>query len=132
MNFELESQYLEIQEQARAFAIAIRPFAVEADESSEIHPGVLTAFRESGLGELMVPEQFGGRSENIDPLAWDGGMAVRHGDWKLMKQKKGARLLYNLAGDIGEKTDLANQHPEIVETLQAKWNAWNSEMALER
>ena len=69
MNFELDAPYLEIQRQARDFAQAIEPIAVEADEMSEIHPGVLAALRESGLCEFMVPEEFGGRSERLDPLA---------------------------------------------------------------
>jgi acyl-CoA dehydrogenase len=30
---------------------------------------VLAAFRESGLSDLMVPEEYGGRSERLDPLA---------------------------------------------------------------
>lgn len=69
MNFELDAPYLEIQRQARDFARAIEPIAVEADEMSEIHPGVLAALRESGLSDLMVPAQFGGRLERLDPLA---------------------------------------------------------------
>ena len=69
MNFELDASYLEIQQQARDFACAIEPIAAEADEMSEIHPGVLAAFRESGLSDLMVPEEYGGRSERLDPLA---------------------------------------------------------------
>jgi acyl-CoA dehydrogenase len=69
MNFELDAPYLEIQQQARDFARAIEPIAIEADEMSEIHPGVLAAFRESGLSNLMVPEEFGGRSKRLDPLA---------------------------------------------------------------
>ena len=69
MNFELDGPYLEIQQQARDFAHAIEPIAAEADEMSEIHPGVLAAFRESGLSDLMVPEEYGGRSERLDPLA---------------------------------------------------------------
>ena len=69
MNFELDAPYLEIQRQARDFAQAIEPIAVEADEMSEIHPGVLAALRESGLTEFMVPAEFGGRSERLDPLA---------------------------------------------------------------
>jgi len=69
MNFELDTPYLEIQQQARDFALAIEPIAVEADEMSEIHPGVLAALRKSGLCEFMVPEEYGGRSERLDPLA---------------------------------------------------------------
>jgi len=69
MNFDLEPAYVELQQQARAFARTIEPMAVEADDCSEIHPGVLAAFRNSRLSELMVPAQFGGCSESIDPLA---------------------------------------------------------------
>lgn len=69
MNFELDAPYLEIQQQARDFARTIEPIATEADEMSEIHPGVLTALRESGLSSLMVPAEYGGRSERLDPLA---------------------------------------------------------------
>ena len=69
MNFELDAPYLEIQRQARDFARAIDPVAVEADEMSEIHPVVLAALRESGLSDLMVPAEYGGRTERLDPLA---------------------------------------------------------------
>jgi len=69
MNFELDAPYLEIQRQAREFADAIEPVAVQADEMSEIHPAVLTALRESGLSDLMVPAEYGGRAERLDPLA---------------------------------------------------------------
>jgi acyl-CoA dehydrogenase len=69
MNFELDAPYLEIQQQARDFARAIEPIAVQADEMSEIHPGVLAALKESGLSDLMVPAEFGGRAERLDPLA---------------------------------------------------------------
>jgi len=43
--------------------------AVEADESSQVHPGVLAALQRSGLNKLMVPAQYGGRAERLDPLA---------------------------------------------------------------
>jgi acyl-CoA dehydrogenase len=69
MNFELDSHYLEIQRQARDFARAIEPVAAQADEMSEIHPGVLAALKESGLSDLMVPAEYGGRLERLDPLA---------------------------------------------------------------
>ena len=54
--------------------------------------------------------------------------AVRHGDWKLQiaegnKVKAGegafAPKLYNLRADVGEATDVAAAHPEIVARLQA-------------
>lgn len=69
MNFELEPAYLELQREARAFARSIEPMAVEADESSEVHRGMLSALQKSGLSGLMVPAQYGGRSVRPDPLA---------------------------------------------------------------
>ena len=69
MSFELDPMYLEIQQQAREFAQTIEPLAEEADESSEVHSGVLDALRNSGLSELMVTTEYGGRFERLDPLA---------------------------------------------------------------
>ena len=69
MNFELDSGYLEIQQQAREFAQSIEHLAAEADEMSEVHPGLLSALRESGLSRLMVPAEFGGLSATLDPVA---------------------------------------------------------------
>jgi len=56
--------------------------------------------------------------------------AVRQGDWKLMlptaaalRPRAGAKVptaarLFNLRTDIGESTDVASQHPEVVARLQ--------------
>jgi arylsulfatase A-like enzyme len=70
-----------------------------------------------------------------DTLYWRFGqqMAIRKGDWKLVKYDanadggKGttAAKLYNLADDIGEKTDLAAKQPEKVKELQTAWDEWN-------
>jgi acyl-CoA dehydrogenase len=69
MNFELDPAYLDLQREARAFAQSIEALAVEADESSQVHAGVLAALQRSGLTKLMVPAQYGGRAERLDPLA---------------------------------------------------------------
>jgi acyl-CoA dehydrogenase len=69
MNFTLGAKYLEIQREALALARSIEPIADAADEMSEVHPGVLEAIQRSGLAELMVPAEFGGRFERLDPLA---------------------------------------------------------------
>jgi arylsulfatase A-like enzyme len=52
--------------------------------------------------------------------------AVRHGDDKLMLQQYKTPRLFNLAGDIGEKTDLAGQKPELRDALQKAYDAWNA------
>jgi acyl-CoA dehydrogenase len=69
MNFQLDPPYVALQQQAREFARSIEHLAVEADESSVVHPGILAALRGSGLTRLMVPKAFGGLHDRLDPLA---------------------------------------------------------------
>lgn len=47
---------------------------------------------------------------------WPGSnQAIRWGDWKAVRPKPGAPVeLYNLKKDLGETTNLAGQHPELV------------------
>ncbi len=70
-----------------------------------------------------------------DALFWRFGkqMAIRQGDWKLVRYDLGAEgksglsdaKLYNLKDDIGEATDLSAKHPDKVKELQAAWDAWD-------
>ncbi len=69
MNFELDAPYIALQQQAREFAQAIDPYAIEADDSSQVHPAVLRALQQSKLCNLMVPAEYGGRGARLDPLA---------------------------------------------------------------
>jgi arylsulfatase A-like enzyme len=78
-----------------------------------------------------------------DALYWRFGaqMAIRRGDWKLVKGPsagvpierrahatvEGAEL-YNLRDDIGEKNNLAAQQPEKVRELAAAWKKWDGEL----
>ncbi len=51
--------------------------------------------------------------------------AVRQGDWKLIEQyEDGSLELYNLADDVGETTNLADQEPEKAQALQKQLHAW--------
>jgi arylsulfatase A-like enzyme len=80
-----------------------------------------------------------------EALYWRFGqqMALRKGDWKLVKgmgskgvengehPSKGSAQdaeLYNLAQDIGEKNDLAQREPERLKDLTATWEKWNAEL----
>ena len=38
-------------------------------------------------------------------------------------------LLYHLAEDPGETTDLAARYPERVQALDAEWQSWNRQQA---
>ncbi len=53
---------------------------------------------------------------------YGGQQTIRVGDWKAVRQnlRKGKikTELYNIAKDIGEKHDVADQHPEIVARLE--------------
>ena len=52
--------------------------------------------------------------------------AVRKGDWKLVKIAllPGKTELFNLAADPGEKTNVADQHPDIVTDLESRLLAY--------
>jgi arylsulfatase A-like enzyme len=64
-----------------------------------------------------------------DVLLWRFGAqsAVRKGNWKLV-QRGGSAELYDLAADLGEKTDLAAQKPEVVKDLGDLYARWNAEL----
>ena len=82
--------------------------------------------------DTEVPDSL--RSENIDKLLekkkqkkhdflyWEfdetDQIAVRMDDWKMVV-KKGTPFLYNLKTDIHEDTDIALQHPDVVEKMKA-------------
>jgi arylsulfatase A-like enzyme len=53
------------------------------------------------------------------------GGAVRIGDWKLVERYEDGRVhLYNLAGDIGERTDLADNHPDRIADMRNRLHRW--------
>ena len=79
-----------------------------------------------------------------DTLYWRLGnmMAIRRGEWKLVKTREGRldtdvnalsdlsdATLYNLTEDIGEQRDLAAKHPDKVKELAAAWRQWNQQLA---
>lgn len=80
----------------------------------------------------------GNTAQPHEALYWRFGqqIAVRKGDWKLVKSAPGAAgggaastegaELYNLSSDIGEKTNLADKQPEKVKELAGLWNTWNA------
>jgi arylsulfatase A-like enzyme len=94
-------------------------------------------------GVDLIPYLKGEKSEPPHKaLFWRFGtqIAVRMGDWKLVKAPgegigrgeiqgkattEGAHL-YNLASDIGEKTNLADKEPGKYRELAAAWDTWNA------
>jgi arylsulfatase A-like enzyme len=115
--------------------------------SLDIHASALAA---AGVGAKpewkldgvdLVPYLSGKKGGAPHPvLYWRFGpqMAVRQGDWKLVRPDRAVKgefadvakepMLFNLTEDIGENNDLASMHPDKVEELQATWDKWNAEL----
>jgi arylsulfatase A-like enzyme len=57
------------------------------------------------------------------------GGAIRMEDWKLIERYEDGRVhLYNLAEDIAEQNDLADQYPERVQDMREKLHQWYEEV----
>lgn len=76
-------------------------------------------------GNSILPTLTGkGEQKSHEFLYWEfheGGtkQAVRHGNWKAIRQSTGAKLeLYDIATDIGEAKNVAGQNPEVVAKIE--------------
>jgi len=82
-------------------------------------------------GVNLVPYLSGSASHRPHGrLFWRSGpnWAVRDGDWKLICTDS-RYWLYDLSGDIGEVTNVAENHPEIVRQIKAAYEEWQLQMA---
>jgi arylsulfatase A-like enzyme/pimeloyl-ACP methyl ester carboxylesterase len=93
-------------------------------------------------GVNLLPYLTGKSSLPDRALYWRFGdhMAIRMGDWKLVKSSEGQLMaagpegfgdlpgaeLYNLKDDIGEKNNLAAMQPQKVRQLGDAWRQWNN------
>ncbi len=77
-------------------------------------------------GISLAPTLLGGQQEPREYLyrefpGYGGQQTIRVGDWKAVRQgMKRGKLeieLYNIAQDVGEKNNVADEHPEIVKQL---------------
>ncbi len=64
-------------------------------------------------------------------LFWNthGSEVARWKEWRIVRFRGGPWRLYHIDDDPGETTDLATEHPGVLETLVAKYDAWLAEMA---
>jgi arylsulfatase A-like enzyme len=79
-------------------------------------------------GLSLVDFLLGGPAPTRDYFYWELHegrpiQAVRFGDWKAVRNGPGSALeLYDLAQDIGETTDIAADHPDLVEKAERLMN----------
>jgi len=79
-------------------------------------------------GVNLLPYLTGEKQDSPhDALFWRFGhqRAVRSGDWKMTDIGEGAKL-FNLAKDIGEKSDLASTEADKLKQLEAAYAEWNN------
>lgn len=67
--YDLSPQHRTLQEIARSVATQVEPFANEADDYIDVHPGCLETLKASGLVRQVVPAAYGGEADVLDPLA---------------------------------------------------------------
>jgi len=82
-----------------------------------------------GDGKSLLPIADGvASSASRASLFWRVGQkhAVRHGDWKLIRNG-GDWELFDLATDVSESHDLAADYPDRVDELAGLWQDWSAE-----
>lgn len=83
----------------------------------------------AGLEGVSLAPTIGGALLENRALFWEheGNRAVRRGGWKAVgRHRKGGAPweLYEILADRSEANDLAAEHPEILESLVAEYDAW--------
>lgn len=84
-------------------------------------------------GVDMTAALFGQPFRRAKPMIWhhptaaerSPSLAIRDADWKLLMNPDGARLaLYDLATDPGERREISENHPQIVQRLKRELLEW--------
>jgi arylsulfatase A-like enzyme len=82
-------------------------------------------------GKNLIPYLTGSNDNRPhENLFWrsSGQYAARGGDWKLVKSRGEAEMLFDLSKDIGEQTDLAQSNPKKLKELQTIYASWSDQM----
>ena len=90
-------------------------------------------------GESLVPLLRGAQPDEPRTLywhyphyhgsSWTPGAAIRRGDWKLIEfYESDETELYNLADDLTESKNVAEQYPQVRDRLKAELTRWQREM----
>lgn len=82
-------------------------------------------------GTNLLPVLRGESQQEDRKLFWNG-KAMRDGNWKLVLNGKGGGPkvgLFDLSADIGEKQNVADEHPDRVAAMTAAITAWRADVA---
>lgn len=126
----------------RVPCLAVMPGKIAAGESRETVMGFDWAATFAAIAGARIAAErpldgvdlssllFDGESLPQRDLFWSrgaGSSAVRSGDWKLIVEQRRVEL-FDLKDDFQEATNVADQHPEVVDRLQRKVKAWEQEV----
>ncbi len=81
-------------------------------------------------GRSLAPVLKGDTISKHEYMYWEheGWQAVRKGNWKAVKDKKGTTWsLYDLSTDRDEEQNLASKNEDILNDLVIHWNQWREE-----
>jgi len=77
------------------------------------------------LAEMLKDAGYNTGAFGNGAWAWDGtpGKSLRMGKWKAIKRQQNRNTfeLYNLESDLGEKHNVANERPKVVERMKARF-----------
>ncbi len=66
---------------------------------------------------------------DLDESAMTASRLLPEVDYPAISAHGQLTVLYDLSVDVGERTNLAADHPNVVERLESELDAWNSELA---
>ncbi len=78
----------------------------------------------------MLPVLMGAARSEQDRMSWEGQGedGARVGKWKLVRPRRG-RGLFDLSEDIGERTNLSDRLPEVLERVETAYGEWVDQIA---
>jgi arylsulfatase A-like enzyme len=96
----------------------------------------VTAIPPSFIGQSLVPELYGAEAPTREPIVLDlpedhdnpERRAIIWHDYKLIVRGDGSFLLFNLAKDPGELTDLAKKEPQMLASLRKVYDETAAKM----
>ena len=95
---------------------------------TEPDTGLAVAEYESASNQVSagerIEERFGGLTEEQRTMVRSRWVAAYEGRFKYLASSEGEEVLYDLAADPGETTDVRAEHPDVAARLAARRGGW--------